>query len=256
MLEINFPLLSEKRKGFDLYPLIKIIEEKKIDRRINFIYNQIPKNNCQQCAKCCFSCAEVYFIEFINIARFLKSLPEDIQQKIIENCINYELLNLATLDYSCPFLDDKKCLIYSVRPIYSRMFGIYPESDYKGMIEGSRNQNSEIARFFCINYDIKLPEKVMTHDIKQCKNNENNEGELIALSEFERDRLHRQIVDIQHNTIPEEALPDIPRARYSYFFALFYFTIEELNSLQIQAVKEFLDLGKSPTADETIHSII
>lgn len=256
MLEIDFPLLSEKRKGFDLDPLIKIIEEKKIDRRINFIYNQIPKNNCQQCAKCCFSCAEVYFIEFINITRFLKSLPEDIQQKIIKNCINYEFLNLATLDYSCPFLDDVECTIHSVRPIHSRMFGIYPESDYKAMLEASQNENNEISKMFSTNYDIKLPEKVMTHDVKQCNNNENNDGELIALSEFERNRLHRQIVDIQNNTIPEDAIPDFPRARYSYYFALCYFTMDELNNMQVQAIREFLDSGKSFTADEAIRSII
>ena len=78
---------------------------KKID--FNFIP---PHFNCDSCGGCC------------------GPVPIDDKEykEIKEYCIKNKVKPILYLDYTCPFRDEKakKCMIYEVRPMICKLFGV------------------------------------------------------------------------------------------------------------------------------------
>ncbi len=232
-----------------LSDLIEMIEDEKISRRLAYIYNQIPKTNCGPCVKCCFVGAQVYPIEFLNIYAHLVKMPELTRTRLAKKLIEYEMLHLTTLDYSCAFLENDACILEDQKPIACRLFGFYAESEYKKMAETSRQQNQRLAMHFARNSRILLPEKVMTHDIEFCAPTTDKKGNPIFISAQERERLFQQIYSLAELVVPDEWLePD--HERFSYQFALEFMTAEEIEKAQTKIIKEFQAKQKSPTLEK------
>ena len=152
--------------------IARLVEERKVERRLQAIYRDIPGFDCDRCGDCCFSCCETYFAEFAAIVTRMRGLDLAVQETLIPALVGYELLNLATLDKRCPFLEtDDGCLIYDLRPLQCRFFGLYPESEYAEMLTATREQNQEVAKEFKRRYRLTLPKEVLEYDLKQCGQN-------------------------------------------------------------------------------------
>lgn len=241
--------LETKPVQINLNELVEMMEDEKISRRLAYIYNQIPKINCGTCVKCCFVGAQVYPIEFLNIYSHLIKMPEFTRTRLTKKLIEYEMLHLATLDYSCAFLENDACILEDQKPISCRLFGFYTESEYKKMAVTSRQQNQRLAMHFARNSRILLPEKVMTHDVEFCAPTMDKKGNPIFISAQERERLFQQIYSLAELVVPDEWL-EPSHERFSYQFALEFMTAEEIEKDQIKIIKEFQAKQKSPTLEK------
>ena len=227
-----------KALHIQLEDLLKMMDEEKISRRLEYVYNQIPQTNCGACFKCCFASAQVYPLEFLNILSFLATLPELTRSRLSKKLIEYELLHLTTLKHSCPFLENESCSIEGQKPILCRLFGFYSEDEHRKMSNASRKHNQELAMFFARNERILLPENVMTHDVEFCAPNLDKKGDSIVINAPERERLFQQIYSLSEQVVPDDWLePD--HERFSYQFMLLFITEEEIDKAKTKAITEF-----------------
>jgi len=91
-------------------------------KKLNNIYSKIPDFKCKNgCFLCCGS-QIILPIEAININRFLKT-----------NGIKRRKTQLIS-DY-CPYLKNSRCVIYPVRPVMCRLFGVVKHSKSPANLE-------------------------------------------------------------------------------------------------------------------------
>jgi len=78
------------------------------------IYKQIPQFDCPPsgCNSCCGP-VQWELIEEINIRRYLN-----------KNRMKYIFKKLSLSDPTCPYSVEKRCIIYPVRPLICRCFGV------------------------------------------------------------------------------------------------------------------------------------
>lgn len=217
--------------------LTETAAREKVRRRLDKIYAQIPQTTCQRQAACCFACAHVYEVEFINILAFLKQLPELTRRKITKNTFAYELLNLVTLDYKCPFLENKECLIYQVRPAQCRLYGLYPDEEYKNFQKQSLEANERVAIYYARSHRILLPKEVMTYDIEQCQNNVDKCGQRVIVGASEREHLFEQICQLEHDVVQGS---DYELFRFSYLFVNLFMNNSEVENSKVTLMKQWL----------------
>ena len=138
----------------------------------------------------------------------------------------------------CPFLDDIECAIYDSRPLQCRVFGLYPEHEYTGMVKKSRETNEQLAMYYARSKRILLPEDVMTHDVEQCENNIDDKGRATVLAGSEREHLHTQIYALGDQLLPEEWFSE-NQVSFSSQYASFFFEADELEEAQVDVIKEY-----------------
>lgn len=246
---------EEKSSKHPISAHIELVIEKKAARRLDYIYNEIPANNCQRCAKCCFNGPQVHFIEFLNIVRVINELPLEKKNAITKKVINYELLNLVTLDQECPFLFEKECAIYEARPLQCRIFALYPEEAYKANTVRSQESNQKVMQYYCQTHSIKLPEEVLSYDVEQCGNNLDPEGKPIIINDFERMSLVNRIREVEASVIPYELEADEAYTSFSRLFLQLYFEEKDFEEFKLEATKEFLKKGKSQAVEDIVEEL-
>ncbi|HEB12714.1 MAG TPA: YkgJ family cysteine cluster protein [Actinobacteria bacterium] len=221
-----------------LEDLLKMVDEEKISRRLEYVYNQVPRANCGACFKCCFTSAQVYPLEFLNILSYLVTLPELTKSRLSKKIVEYELLHLTTLKHSCPFLENESCSVEDQKPILCRLFGFYSEDEHRNMSSESRKHNQQLAMAYARNERILLPEEVMTHDVEFCAPNLDKKGDSVLINPPERERLFQQIYSLSEQVVPDDWLePD--HDRFSYRFMRSFITEEEIDKAKTKAIKEF-----------------
>lgn len=231
--------------------LIDLAEEERVARRLDFIYSQVPMNNCRRCADCCFNSPQVHPIEFLSIYEWLTALPELKQLHLGRKLIEYELLNLTTLKNKCPFLKRLGCLIYERRPLQCRLFGLYPREEYEDIVTKCRLQNEELSGYYRRVKKLPLPKAVMTYDIDQCANNIDKQGRLIVIPADDRARLNAQIHELSRQALPVDwHSPNL--LSFSNQYSLMHMNDEELETTKITAIKEFQRHGRSQALDKLL----
>lgn len=233
--------------------LLEVAENEQISRRLDYIYSQVPMNDCQRCADCCFNSPQVHPIEFLNICRHLRTLPELTQATLGRKLVEYELLNLATLKNKCPFLGNEGCLVYSSRPLQCRLFGLYPKDEYERIVEDCRSQNNDLADYYGKVRKLPLPKSVMTYDVDQCENNVRDDGSILVIAACERNRINQQIADIGSSLVPAHQ-NGAGLISFSHQYTRLYFDDDRLEKTKIKAVKEFLSRGAAPTLNQLLDS--
>ncbi len=237
----------------EIHELVDEAREERVARRLNSIYQKVPANPCERCAKCCFLSAHVHPVEFLNIYDYLLTLPELTQVRLARKLLEFELLHMTTLELSCAFLDDKECLIYERMPLQCRVFGLYPATDYGVTQERSREANEKLAMHYARNHRVLLPEEVMTFDVEQCQNNISDDGKATVLGEPERQQLHAQIYSLGEQVLPDEWVSQ-DQVGFSSQYAEMFFDAEELERLKIKVIKEYQSGGKRTTLDKILSS--
>lgn len=240
--------LASPNTAPDVKYLIDLAEEEKVARRLDYIYSQVPMNNCRRCADCCFNGPQVHPLEFLNIYDWLSDLPELKQLQIGRKLIEYEILNLTTLKNKCPFLKRLGCLIYERRPLQCRLFGLYPRDEYLDIVTKCRRQNEELAGYYARVKRLPLPRDVMTYDIDQCANNIDKQGNVTVIPADDRTTLNGQIYDLSRQALPQDwQSPNL--ISFSNRYALMHMDDETLEENKIRAIKEFQKTGRSKTLD-------
>ena len=229
--------IETKALHIQLEDQLKMVDEEKISRRLGYVYNQIPQTNCGACFKCCFASAQAYPLEFLNILSHLATLPELTRSRLSKKLVEYELLHLTTLKYSCPFLENESCSLEDQKPILCRLFGLYPEDEYKKMSDAKREQNQQLAIGYARNERILLPEDIMTHDVEFCAPNLDKKDNSILINAPEKENLFQQIFSLSEQVVPDLLMSDYES--FSYQFILSFLPEEEIKKAKIKAIKEF-----------------
>jgi len=231
----------------DIKDLLVHVEAEKLSRRLGYIYQQAPPSACGECVECCFSCAQVYPLEFLNIYSHLLTLSELTQARLAKKLIEYELLHLTTLKHKCPFLEGQGCILADRKPLLCRFFGLYPEAEHKEMLAKSLEENEKLAMGYARHHRILLPEDVMTYDVENCQADKSKAGPQKVMTSQERQRLHQQIYSLSEQVLPDSWL-SADLERFSFQYALFYFGEEEMEETRITVIREFQQ-GSSATLE-------
>ena len=233
--------------------LLKLITEKKASRQLDYIYKQVPSFPCIKCGLCCFNCCETHYLEYLNILNYVKKLPAERRARLVHKVVGYEFLNLLKIDLECPFLDDNECVIYQKRPLACRFFGLYPEKEYGNRRDDSQSANRNLAEYYRENFGLKIPDLVVSHDVDQCEHNRNEEGKVLALSFYERERLQEMYLSVEDRVFPEEmARPRGEVERFSYFFIKNFLGEGELFEIRLALMRDYLENGRTAGIDEII----
>ena len=180
-------------------------------------------------------------------------MPVEQRDNLLRRVVAYEFLNLVKIDLECPFLADNQCIIYRNRPLSCRVFGLYPEGDYKIRINDSQVSNRKLAEYYRENYDLKLPDLVVSHDVNQCEYNHDEEGNPIVLSLYERGRVQKMFFSLEDRIFPTEMeRPKEVLERFSYFFIKNFLGEGELFEIRLALMRDYLENGRTDGIDEII----
>ncbi|GAB6109351.1 YkgJ family cysteine cluster protein [Fusibacter bizertensis] len=157
------------------------------------IYHQIPTGTCEGCANCCSESVNVSLIELANIIKNgIGVLPAIHREQLNKRLIAFYLTEWVKSN-PCPFLDeDKKCLIYEVRPLPCRIFGTPTEDAYASNYRNIKKQNLTFAKTLYSFEGIKLSADVLAKKIEFC-NQFDSESKLTT---DEIDALYSQLINL------------------------------------------------------------
>ncbi|MBN2898605.1 MAG: YkgJ family cysteine cluster protein [Clostridia bacterium] len=143
-------------------------EEASIIEKLQVVYEEVPSGHCEGCLKCCTESVNTFFVEYVNILRFLTDYPQIIEAHA-EKISRFFLLEMMESMY-CPFVDDRgRCAIYPVRPLPCRVFGHLNVEDYQDNYEKVLASNEALAEYYQTTYGLTLPEEVVHRKIPHCK---------------------------------------------------------------------------------------
>ena len=149
-----------------LYPTLSYAEKEGLLSELESTYSRLPETTCDQCATCCTVPPPGYLIEFLNMFKYIRDNLTDSQPEIMERVVRYFFLELVDINVRCPFLDQSNsCLVYPVRPLSCRMFGLLSEKDAH---LGSRRQLDTVAEKYRQKYNIELPREVVEFELQYC----------------------------------------------------------------------------------------
>lgn len=227
---------------------IKHADEKNFFVKLNKLYNDIPTGTCQGCTNCCMESVNTFYIEFLNIYKYLKQ-NGNLYQELLPKIIRYYFLELVEKIH-CPFLQQNgKCSIYEVRPLTCRLFGHTSkrehEENYKNVLKG----NKESSNYFKKKYGLEIPKEIVNYKIEYCQQFRVDK----KVKRHARQSLIDNIFIIESNffmngMITEEFLGN----GLVSWFAYSYFDSEKASKYRLEIMKEYMNYGRSPKLDEII----
>lgn len=143
-------------------------DEKNYYERLKSIYEKVESGDCAGCGLCCSESVGATYTESLNIISFIKK-NNIMTRKLMDSIVDY-YLDVYIKRNKCPFLDeDKKCLIYDVRPLNCRLYGHWVEKEYEANYERLLKENIEISKELEKSYDFKVPNDYLAFKIPYCK---------------------------------------------------------------------------------------
>ncbi len=148
-----------------LYPQLSYAEKNGLFEKLNSIYGSLPQTSCDRCGTCCTVPPPAYVVEYLNMFRYLKENLSHRIPDILEKSVRFYFLELADISLKCPFLGEESlCLIYPVRPLSCRGYGLSKRDDFSG----SRSEMEELAARYKEQYGIILPDEVVGFKLPEC----------------------------------------------------------------------------------------
>lgn len=110
------------------------------------VYEQVDLQTtcCRQCVCCSVACPQMNYSEFLVILDELYSKYDaEGRKRFLEISIRYFFSNSVVKP--CPMLDGKTCLVYEVRPLPCRLYGLWPYEIYENRVQ-KFIENSDLSR--------------------------------------------------------------------------------------------------------------
>ncbi len=119
-------------------------DKDKLKLKLNLLYENIKPGVCSGCANCCSESVGASFVEAANI--YVHLFENNLFSKeLLEKLMNY-YLEIYEIRNKCPFLDDnKRCLIYTQRPLNCRLYGHWSKKDYEANLIRLKNNSVTIS---------------------------------------------------------------------------------------------------------------
>lgn len=231
----------------NLYPLISSMEKKGIFEELEIIYKQIPETFCEQCATCCTVPPPGYFIEYLNLYRYLRDNLKEERAEILRNMVQYYFLELVDINTRCPFLSrENRCLVYPVRNLGCRAYGLMKKKEERREDDGAMER---LAREYREKHGIELPGEIVGFRLPaSCGKLKVKNGARPPRGHIER--LITEVARLEAGILPADFVEQeqslMPYASYLAFTVLG----EGARARRLKVMKEYLEKGHSDLLEE------
>jgi len=235
----------------DVYRSIEIAKKERLFVSLKEIYGGIPKTSCKQCACCCKESPKGYYIEFLNTYRSIKNKYWNYQKKIIKKSIEFGFMDIVTSKYQCPLLFGKKCLLYDVRPLSCRRFGLESETEFNKNRLRITEQMRKIKKLYTEEYDIELLEEVIFVQYEKCKDIKSRGN--ISYDDRKGNLLQQKILHLDSIFVS----PSLIKREFNYndfsrYLCATIFGFERFLEWRLKAIKEFVETKRSDTLKKAV----
>lgn len=144
-----------------------VLEQEGSFVKLEALYGKLPSGKCPGCSTCCYDGVPASFVEYMSIRRYMAE--RSILTEALKDRVRAFVLNELTQVNACPFLVDKRCLIYPVRPLTCRLFGFQSRHEQdlrrKTLLKSHRQKQAYYQEAF----GFILPKAVVDHVIPFCE---------------------------------------------------------------------------------------
>lgn len=233
-----------------LYPVLSYADNKGLFVELEELYQRLPETVCEKCATCCTVPPPGYLIEFLNLYKYVRDNLKDHHSQIMENVMKFFYLELVDINIKCPFLDNANhCLVYPVRPLGCRIFGLLSEKDF-GL--GSKRQLEAVARKFREQHGIELPREVVDFELKYCDQVRSPDGKKKNISITLLQELASGLERLEYKIMPQQVVEEMHTfAPVATHLALSVLP-EGARMRRLRVMKEYLENGSSEMLDRYV----
>lgn len=179
---------------------LELIKKNSSFDKLQEIYDTIPGGDCTGCTKCCMETVTAFYIEFLNVLDYINK-QENLLEKLMSRIEEHYFTELYSKKM-CPFLNEnRRCDIYSVRPLVCRLFGYKSRDEHNENFEKVLDMNAEAKEYFLEEYNIELPKAVTDYKIEFCDSFK--KGRKITINE------QREMIDQMFNLDSEFLVEDL-----------------------------------------------
>ncbi|MFZ5968794.1 MAG: YkgJ family cysteine cluster protein [Bacillota bacterium] len=241
----------KKLTGRDLDRAIKTAENNGFFQNLYRIYDTIPKGQCYGCTRCCMESVNTYYIEFLNIYRYLQE-NQRLRQELEPKILKYFLTEMVSKEH-CPFLNEEgMCSIYAYRPLSCRLFGHWTQEEYEENYKNVLSNNIQVMKFFKNKYGLAIPEEIVTYKIDYCKDFEIQK----RIRKDQRQKMVDSIFTMESAFFMRGLITeDYIGTGLVPWFVYTIFEKEKAGDLRIQVMKEMFENGCSETLEEAVSKI-
>ena len=135
-------------------------------RKLAGLYGRIPETACRRRTHCCRMLPEMMLIEALMGLGRIKEMTASNQGQILQKLLKYFFLNAVEIR-TCPFLEDRQCLIYADRFFGCRAHGLWSQAAYDQLCSQTQSAKQH-SRQQWANVGITLPEAVTSFQVPYC----------------------------------------------------------------------------------------
>jgi Fe-S-cluster containining protein len=224
----------------DLAPLLA--KENEWRPELTGLYDRVPATTCQRKTDCCANMPEIAAIEFLNMYRVLRDLPEEERERRLNRTIIYFFSNASYIQ-PCPWLEGKDCLIYDQRPFSCRAYGLWSEERYQAQVEASREAKQNLAEAWK-KLGVKLPHEVLSFTLPYCRDVQTVGG---TIDDAGLNDVRADIEDLGHRVFdPEGRWPAVYYHDFSFALAAQVLGYQRSLQQKVLITREMIKLDDSP----------
>ena len=216
------------------------------------IYTQLPATVCRRRTHCCSLLPEMTLLEALQAIAYLVRLPEDLRKDLLERILLYFFLNPVEIR-TCPFLQDRDCLIYRVRFFGCRAYGLWSKDYYEEWSRENRRSKDPLQQEWK-KLGVSLPAEVSHFQVPYCTRVKpeppaaSNDQVLFHLSE-RIENLSRKLGP-RHREFREQTFSDL-----SFFLAGLQFGTLEAVRLKFFIVRDIIRTGDRSRLDGLLNQL-
>jgi len=236
---------------YDSYSLQRKAKNQKLFDRLSKIYRQIPSVKCGPCGDiCCRESPDVYLLEYLYLWRYIRYELKDtvLEANIVRRSMDWAFLRYFKPGVFCPFLVEKKCVVYDARPLNCRLWALEKQDYYEKKAERARRQLNRQSEFYRQN-DIDPAGITSQSVLPKCKNISVDENR--SYSEEEIVDMDLKVAFLHLTLIPHGAFRSLNfHLHFPGHVAMKMVDPAVFDSYCLKSAREFIDRRESATVQE------
>jgi uncharacterized protein len=144
------PLLID----YDTAHLQRRAKNEGLFRRLLKLYEPVPEVTCGDCGNvCCSASPDFYLLEYLHAWRYIRYELKDaaLEAEIVARSVRWAFQTFFREDVHCPFLFDKRCVIYDARPFNCRVWALEDDAYYEKKASRAADNAVRQEEFFAAN---------------------------------------------------------------------------------------------------------
>jgi hypothetical protein len=233
-------------------PVLKKLFRDSFPQRRELItaYDFIPPTRCRRQTRCCSLLPEITLLEGMQVMKRLIDWPGRKRTALIKKIVRYFFLNPVKIT-TCPFLQDRDCLIYRDRFFGCRAYGLWSKDYYQDLVEKNQ-QVKQVTRQLWERMGVALPEEVIHFQVPYCSRVEplSPAGDEDLLKVSERIEALSLKLDPWHQGFKETYFSD-----FSFLVSGLCLGVTESVGLKFNLVRHITQTGNPERLDQILEGL-